>query len=107
MKAHDVFPAVCYPDLFWRMAEEDLDQPWHLMCPHDILTVRGYSLEDYFGDEWERRYRECVADPRIPKRTVTVKDVVRLVLRSAVETGTPFAFMRDTVNRREINPRAG
>ena len=26
MKAHDVFPAVCYPDLFWRMAEESLDQ---------------------------------------------------------------------------------
>ena len=107
MKAHDVFPAVCYPDLFWRMAEQDLDQPWHLMCPHDILTVKGYALEDYFGEEWERRYLECVADPRIPKRTVTVKDIVRLVLRSAVETGTPFAFMRDTVNRANPNPHAG
>ena len=107
MKAHDVFPAVCYPDLFWRMAEQDLDQAWHLMCPHDILTVKGYALEDYFGEEWERRYLECVADPRIPKRTVTVKDVVRLVLRSAVETGTPFAFMRDTVNRANPNPHAG
>ncbi|MCI7439585.1 MAG: ribonucleoside-diphosphate reductase subunit alpha [Coriobacteriaceae bacterium] len=107
MKAHDVFPAVCYPDLFWRMAEEDLNQPWHLMCPHDILAVKGYALEDYFGEEWERRYLECVADPRIPKRSVTVKDVVRLVLRSAVETGTPFAFMRDTVNRANPNPHAG
>ncbi len=107
MKAHDVFPAVCYPDLFWRMAEEDLNQPWHLMCPHDILAVKGYALEDYFGEEWERRYLECVTDPRIPKRSVTVKDVVRLVLRSAVETGTPFAFMRDTVNRANPNPHAG
>ena len=107
MKAHDVFPAVCYPDLFWKMADEDLDQPWHLMCPHDISTVKGYALEDYFGEEWERRYRDCVADPRIPKRTVTIKDIVRLVLRSAVETGTPFAFMRDTVNRANPNPHAG
>ena len=107
MKAHDVFPAVCYPDLFWKMAEEDLDQPWHLMCPHDISTVKGYALEDYFGEEWERRYRDCVADPRIPKRTVTIKDIVRLVLRSAVETGTPFAFMRDTVNKANPNPHAG
>lgn len=107
MKAHDVFPAVCYPDLFWRMAEENLDQPWYLMCPHDILTVRGYALEDYYGEEWERRYLECVTDPRIPKRTVTVKDIVRLVLRSAVETGTPFAFMRDAVNRANPNPHAG
>ena len=107
MKAHDVFPAVCYPDLFWKMAEENLDQPWHLMCPHDILVVKGYALEDYFGEEWERRYQECVADPRIPKRTVSVKDIVRLVLKSAVETGTPFAFMRDTVNRANPNPHAG
>ena len=47
MKAHDVFPAVCYPDLFWHMAEESLDQDWHLMCPHDILQVKGYALEDF------------------------------------------------------------
>ncbi|MFR3752138.1 MAG: hypothetical protein ACLTW9_06850 [Enterocloster sp.] len=36
MKAHDIFPVVCYPDLFWRLAEENLDQDWYLMCPHEI-----------------------------------------------------------------------
>lgn len=107
MKAHDVFPAVCYPDLFWRMAEESLDQDWHLMCPHDILMVKGYALEDSYGEEWERRYRDCVADPRIPKRTILIKDMVRLILKSAVETGTPFAFMRDAVNRANPNPHEG
>ena len=68
------------------------------MCPHEILTVKGYALEDYWGTEWEKRYLDCVNDPRIEKRSVTVKDIVRLVLRSAVETGTPFAFNRDSVN---------
>lgn len=107
MKAHDVFPAVCYPDLFWRMAEESLDQDWHLMCPHDILQVKGYALEVFYGDEWERRYRDCVADPRISKRRILIKDLVRLILKSAVETGTPFAFMRDTVNRANPNGHEG
>ena len=107
MKAHDVFPAVCYPDLFWRMAEESLDQDWHLMCPHDILQVKGYALEDFYGDEWERRYRDCVADPRISKRSILIKDLVRLILKSAVETGTPFAFMRDAVNRANPNGHEG
>lgn len=107
MKAHDVFPAVCYPDLFWRMAEESLDQDWHLMCPHDILQVKGYALEDFYGDEWERRYRDCVADPRISKRRMLIKDLVRLILKSAVETGTPFAFMRDAVNRANPNGHEG
>lgn len=107
MKAHDVFPAVCYPDLFWKMAEEDINQDWHLMCPHDILSTKGYALEDFWGEEWERRYHDCVADPRIPKRTLSIKDIVRLVLRSAVETGTPFAFMRDAVNRANPNKHTG
>lgn len=107
MKAHDVFPAVCYPDLFWRMAEESLDQDWHLMCPHDILQVKGYALEDFYGDEWERRYRDCVADARISKRRILIKDLVRLILKSAVETGTPFAFMRDAVNRANPNGHEG
>ena len=99
MKAHDVFPAVCYPDLFWRMAKEDLNQDWHLMCPHDILMTKGYALEDYYGEEWEKRYLDCVADPRIEKRTICLKEIVRLILRSVVETGTPFTFNRDIVNR--------
>lgn len=107
MKAHDVFPAVCYPDLFWKLADENIDAPWYLMCPHEILAVKGYSLEDYYGEEWKKRYYDCVNDSHISKRTVSVKDIVRLVLRSAVETGTPFAFNRDTVNRMNPNGHAG
>ena len=107
MKAHDVFPALCYPDLFWKLADENIDAPWHLMCPHEILAVKGYSLEDYYGEEWEKRYYDCVNDSHISKRTVSVKDIVRLILRSAVETGTPFAFNRDTVNRMNPNGHAG
>lgn len=107
MKAHDIFPAVCYPDLFWRMAKEDLNKPWHLFCPHEIMTLKGYCLEDYYGEEWEKRYLNCVNDPRLSRRTISIKDIVRLVLRSAVETGTPFTFNRDTVNRANPNAHRG
>ncbi len=107
MKAHDVFPGVCYPDLFWKTVRDDIDSDWHLMCPHEILTVKGWSLEDSWGEEWESRYRECVADARISKRTIPLKELVRLILKSAVETGTPFAFNRDLVNRMNPNGHAG
>ena len=107
MKAHDIFPAVCYPDLFWKLAKEDLDAPWFLMDPHEIEMVMGYALEDFWGEEWEKRYRACVAEPRIDKRVIPVKEIVRLILKSVVETGTPFAFYRDTVNRLNPNPQAG
>lgn len=107
MKAHDIFPAVCYPDLFWRMAKEDLNQSWYLFCPNEIMTIKGYCLEDYYGEEWEKRYLDCVNDSRLSKRSMSIKDIVRLVLRSAVETGTPFTFNRDTVNRANPNNHRG
>ncbi len=107
MKAHDVFPAICYPDLFWRKAKESLDQSWYLMCPHQILKTKGYALEDFWGEEWEKRYLDCVKDARISKREISIKEMVRLILKSAIETGTPFAFNRDTVNRLNPNAHAG
>ena len=107
MKAHDIFPAVCYPDLFWKMVQQDLNQEWNMFCPNEILTIRGYSLEDFYGPEWEEKYHECVADKRLSRRTMTIKAVIRLVLRSAVETGTPFTFNRDTVNLANPNAHRG
>lgn len=107
MKAHDVFPAVCYPDLFWRMARDNINGMWYMMCPHEIYTVKGYHLEDCYGQEWENKYFDCVSDDRISKRAIPVKEVVRLILKSAVETGTPFCFNRDHVNKFNPNPHRG
>ena len=107
MKAHDVFPAVCYPDLFWKMVDEDMDQSWYLLDPHEVLTIKGYALEDYWGEEWEERYLDCVRDNRILKREIKLKDLIRLILKSVVETGTPFTFNRDTVNRLNPNGHEG
>ena len=107
MKAHDVFPAVCYPDLFWKTVRDDINASWHLMCPHEILKTKGYALEDFYGEEWEKRYKDCVADSRINKREIPIKELVRLILKSAVETGTPFAFNRDHANKTNPNPHKG
>lgn len=107
MKAHDIFPAICYPDLFYKLARQDLDAPWHMMCPHEIHQVKGYYLEDFYGEQWEQKYYECVQDDRIEKRTMRVKEVVRLIIKSLVETGTPFAFNRDHVNQMNPNHHQG
>ena len=106
-KAHDVFPGLCYPDLFWRLAESNIDANWYMMCPHEIKSLKGYSLEDFYGEEWEEKYYECVNDERIEKRIMSVKDIVRLIIKSAAETGAPFAFFRDTVNKMNPNKHKG
>ena len=106
-KAHDIFPGICYPNLFWKMAENDIEGTWYMMCPHEIRMIKGYSLEDFYGEEWEEKYYDCVSDERIAKRGMKVKDIVRLIIKSAAETGTPFTFYRDNVNKMNPNKHKG
>ncbi|UHR02538.1 ribonucleoside-diphosphate reductase subunit alpha [Peptoniphilus sp. GNH] len=107
MKAHDIFPAVCYPNLFWKLAKENINANWYMFDPHEIMAKKGYCLEDFYGKEWEERYWDCAYDPTISKRILTVKDMVRLILKSMTETGTPFTFNRDHVNEMNPNKHAG
>ena len=107
MKAHDVFPAICFPNLFWRLAKENINSNWYLFCPHEVKDVMGFCLEDFYGEKWEEKYRLCIKEPRLDKRVLTVKDLVKLILKSQVETGTPFIFNRDNANNANPNSHKG
>lgn len=107
MKAHDIFPAICYPDYFWQQVETNMEGQWGLLDPHEVLVKKGYALEDHFGEDWTQKYLECIADETIEKRWIPIKEMVRLIIRSLVETGTPFAFNRDIVNRANPNKDKG
>lgn len=105
LKAHDIFPGVCIPDEFMRRVQKGLD--WYLFDPHEIRKVMGFSIEDSWGDEWELNYQACIDNPLLSRDTVSAKDIMKLILISAFETGTPFIFFRDTVNRLNPNKHAG
>lgn len=107
MKAHDVFPAICVPDLFWRLCRDDINATWYMFDPHEIEQKYGKALEDTYGEEWEEFYNKLVSDKEISKRTIQVKELVRLIIKSWAETGTPFVFNRDTVNKMNPNKHAG
>ncbi|MDY6065170.1 MAG: ribonucleoside-diphosphate reductase subunit alpha [Finegoldia sp.] len=107
MKAHDVFPAVSYPDYFWELVRDDIDATWYMFDPHEIEVKMGFKLEDSFGDEWKEKYKACIANKDLSRRTISVKDLVRLIIKSWTETGTPFTFYRDNVNRMNPNKHKG
>ena len=107
MKAHDIFPAVCVPDIFWRLAKEDINATWYMFDPHEILEKYGKSLEDTYGNEFEEFYDKLVHDKDVSKRTISVKEMVRMLIKSWTETGTPFVFNRDEVNRTNPNKHVG
>lgn len=108
-KAHDIFPAVSIPDLFMERLERR--ENWSLFDPYMVQRVMGYSLEDTYDEvdkkSFTEKYLACEANPQLERITVPCLEVMKKIMISAVETGTPFIFFRDTVNRANPNKHAG
>ena len=107
LKLHDSFPAIGYPDYFWYLAEHDRNAMWYMFDPHEIENVMGFRLQDYYGEEWEVRYKQCVAEPKLSRRSIAMKDMIKLIIVSLVETGLPFTFNRDNANKNNPNADKG
>ncbi|MDW0108517.1 ribonucleoside-diphosphate reductase subunit alpha [Sporosarcina aquimarina] len=110
LRAHDIFTGVCLPDLFMEAVDARAD--WHLFDPHEVRTVMGYSLEDSYDETkgagtFRERYEACVNHPEISKDTVPAIEIMKRIMRSQLETGTPYMFYRDEVNRANPNKHAG
>lgn len=110
MRAHDIFTGVCIPDIFMEavIARDD----WHIFDPHEITKVMGFSLEDCYDEKqgsgtFRDRYAACVANPGLSRVTLPAIDVMKRIMKSQLETGTPYMFYRDTVNRANPNKHSG
>jgi ribonucleoside-diphosphate reductase alpha chain len=109
-KAHDIFPSISMPDLIYKQAftkDRVRDGKFYLFCPHEIRIAMGYSLEDFWGEEFEKRYWECVDNPELDKVEVDPMEIFKKIAEVDSETGTPFLFNRDTVNRDNPNKHKG
>ena len=105
-KAFDIFPAVAFPDLFFKRLEAN--EPRSLFDPKEVRDFYGKSLENHFGEEFEAFYAVLEADTRLElKEVVSAKDLFKKYLKSVVETGMPYAFLRDTANKYNPNKHAG
>lgn len=108
-KAHDIFPSISIPNLFMERLEKR--ETFTLFDPHEIYKVMGWSLEDYYDTkddkEFTKRYLACENHPDIHGLQVPALDIMKKIMRSAVETGTPFIFFRDTVNEANPNSHCG
>ncbi|WKA48207.1 ribonucleoside-diphosphate reductase subunit alpha [Geobacillus zalihae] len=110
LRTHDLFTGVCIPDLFMEQVEQRGD--WYLFDPHEVRKVMGFSLEDFYDEEkgrgsFREKYWRCVNEPRLSKEKVPAIDVMKSIMRSQLESGTPFMFYRDEVNRQNPNRHLG
>lgn len=110
MRAHDIYTGVCIPDFFMEQVERRGE--WYLFDPHEVRQVMGYSLEDFYDEEkgdgeWRKKYQECIKADLKSKKKVPAIEIMKRIMRSQLETGTPFMFYRDEVNRQNANNHKG
>ena len=108
-KAHDIFPSISIPDIFMQRLLKR--ENFSLFDPHKVEQVMGYKLEDYYdtddNKEFSERYVECENNKELDPIIVPALDIMKKIMKSAVETGTPFIFFRDTVNKYNPNSHKG
>ena len=109
-RAHDIFTGVCLPDLFMEQVERRGD--WYLFDPHEVKNVMGYALEDFYDEKkgagtFREKYEECVQSNQLTKTKIPAIQIMARIMKSQLETGTPFMFYRDEVNRKNPNKHVG
>lgn len=110
MRAHDIFTGVSLPDIFMEKVEARED--WTIFDPHEVRTVMGFSLEDFYDEtrgngSFRDKYLTCIADKRLSREVVPAIDIMKRIMKSQLETGVPFMFYRDEVNRKNPNKHEG
>ena len=109
-KTHDLFLTVSIPDIFMEQVKKRGD--WYLFDPHEVKQVMGWSLEDSYDEQkgngtFRKRYEECIQNNDLSKEKVPAIDIMKKIMKGQLETGTPFMFYRDEVNRKNPNKHNG
>jgi ribonucleoside-diphosphate reductase alpha subunit len=99
MRCRDLFTAMWIPDLFMEKVERD--EEWHLMCPHECP-----GLPDVYGEAFNELYRTYVAQGRF-KKVVKARTIWDAMLKSQIETGTPYMGYKDSVNAKSNQKNIG
>jgi len=99
MRCRDLFTAMWIPDLFMQKVEEDGE--WYLMCPNE-----SPGLPDVHSEEFNELYRMYVAQGRFKKK-VRAREIWDAILKSQVETGTPYMCYKDACNQKTNQKNIG
>lgn len=98
-RCRDLFTALWIPDLFMRRVQENGE--WSLMCPDECPGLSGV-----YGEEFEKLYEKYEAEGRYRKK-VKAQNLWVEVIKSQIESGTPYLCYKDAVNRKTNQKNVG
>jgi len=98
-RARDLFLALWIPDLFMKKVQEDGD--WYTFCPDECP-----GLTEAWGDKFEALYNKYVDEKKF-RQKLEARKVMRAILDSQLETGTPYILFKDAANRKSNQQNIG
>jgi ribonucleotide reductase alpha subunit len=98
-RCRDLFTAMWIPDLFMKRLEANQD--WSLFCPNEAP-----GLADVYGDEFEALYEKYEREGKA-RCSVPIQKVWLAIIKSQVETGTPYMLYKDQCNRKSNQKNLG
>lgn len=99
MRARDLFYGLWIPDLFMQRALDN--QMWSLMDPQV-----SPGLSDCYGEEFNELYQRYEREGRF-SRQIGAQELLRAIIESQVETGTPYMLYKDSCNRKSNHNHLG
>ena len=99
LRARDLFYAVWVSDLFMRRVEAG--GTWSLFDP-----ARCPGLADSWGDEYAALYERYEAEG-LASRQMPAQELWFEILRSQIETGTPYILFKDAANAKSNQQNLG
>ena len=102
-RARDLFTAVSIDDVFMEALINE--EKYYLFCPNDIVKAGLKPLYDIHGEEFKEVYKQAV-ELGIGHE-VEPKKIWDAIIRSQVESGTPYVFYKDNANRRNMQDNIG
>jgi len=98
-RCRDLFTAMWIPDLFMKTVRDGGD--WYLMCPDECP-----GLNEVHSDEFETLYQKYITEGKY-RRKLPASTIWQAIIKSQVETGTPYMMYKDTCNRRSNQKNLG
>ena len=98
-RARDLFYALWIPDLFMRRVQSD--GQWSLFSPHDAP-----GLADVYGKEFDELYEKYESEGKA-RETVSAQTIWFSMLKSQIETGTPYMLYKDACNEKSNQKNLG
>lgn len=100
IRARDLFYGLWVPGLFMDRVAEDGD--WSLFCPNEAP-----GLTEVYGEKFKELYERYEHTPGLARKTMKARALMKMIITSQVETGTPYFCFKDASNEKTNQKNVG